>query len=149
MVKDWKQLQIFFINFFLYFYFWLHWVFIAKYRLSLDAASGGCSLVAVHGFLIAVASLAIEHMGSGCMGFTSCGSRALECGVSSCGIQALLLHGMRDLSGPGIEPASLALQGRFVATGLPGKSQELRINPPSWWVWGVGRSLQARRRSWC
>ena len=39
----------------------------------------------MHGFLIAVASLAIEHMGSGCPGFSSCGSRALKCGVSSRG----------------------------------------------------------------
>ena len=84
----------------------------------------------MHGFLIAVASLAIEHMGSGCTGFSSCGSRALKCGVSSCGTQTLLLHCMWDLSGPGIELASLGLQDRFVTTGPPGKAQEL-INPPS------------------
>ena len=126
-------LAFFFFNFFFPdFYFWLHWVLIAENRLSLDAASGGCSLVAVQGFLIAVASLAIEHMGSGCTGFSSCGSRALKCGVSSRGTQTLLLQGMWDLSRPGVEPASLAWQGRFVTTGPPGKPQELRIHPPLW-----------------
>ena len=94
--------------------------------------SRGYSLVAVQGFLIAVASLAIEHMGSGCTGFSSCGSRALKCGVSSRGTQTLLLQGMWDLSRPGVEPASLAWQGRFVTTGSPGKPQELRIHPPLW-----------------
>ena len=39
----------------------LHWVFVAVCRLSLVVASGGYSLVAVHGLLIAVASLVSEH----------------------------------------------------------------------------------------
>jgi len=38
-------------------YFWLFWVFVATHRLSLVLASGGCSLVAVHGLLIVVVSL--------------------------------------------------------------------------------------------
>ena len=37
-----------------------YWVFVADYGLSLVAASGGYS-VAVLGFLIAVASLVMEH----------------------------------------------------------------------------------------
>ena len=41
--------------------FWLCWVSVAAHRLSLVAVSGGCSLAAVHGPLIAVASLAAEH----------------------------------------------------------------------------------------
>ena len=45
----------------LYCYFWLHWVFVAVFKLSLVAASRGCSLVAVHGLLLVVGSLAAEH----------------------------------------------------------------------------------------
>ena len=37
------------------------WVFAAVHRLSLVVASRGYSLVAVLGFLIAVASLVVEH----------------------------------------------------------------------------------------
>ena len=40
--------------------FRLCWVFVPVLRLSLVAASGGYSVVVVHGFLIAVASLAVE-----------------------------------------------------------------------------------------
>ena len=36
-----------------------------------------------------------------------------------------LLHGMRDLPGPGVEPVSLALQGGFFTTGPPEKPQFL------------------------
>ena len=36
--------------------FWLRWIFIATHGLSVVAASGASSLVAVHGFLVAVAS---------------------------------------------------------------------------------------------
>ena len=45
----------------IYFYFWLHWVFVAVCGLSLVAMSGGYSLVAMLGLLIAVASLFAEH----------------------------------------------------------------------------------------
>ena len=41
--------------------YWLHWVFVVACRLSLVASSRGCSLVSVHGFLIAVVSLVAEH----------------------------------------------------------------------------------------
>ena len=40
---------------------WLHWVFVAECGPSLAEVSGDYSLVAVHGFLIAVASLVVEH----------------------------------------------------------------------------------------
>ena len=50
-------------------------------------------------------------------GLSSCGSRVLEyTGFSSCGTQALLLHGVWNLPGPGIEPVSPALAGRFLST---------------------------------
>ena len=56
-------------------------------------------------------------------GSSSCGSRALEHRLSSCGAQAWLLRGMWDLPRPGIEPMSLALAGGFLTTAPPGKSQ--------------------------
>ena len=47
--------------FVLFFYFWLRWGFVPVHGLSLVVASGGLLLVAVHGLLIAVASLVVEH----------------------------------------------------------------------------------------
>ena len=41
--------------------------------------------------------------------------------LSSCGSRAQLLRGMWDLPGPGLEPVSPALAGRFSATAPPGK----------------------------
>ena len=55
-------------------------------------------------------------------GFSSCGSQALEHRLSSCGSRASLLRGMWDLPGPGLEPLSSALIGRFLTTAPPGKS---------------------------
>ena len=43
-----------------FFFFWLRWVFVAVRGLPLVAVSVGYS-VAVHGLLIAVASLVAEH----------------------------------------------------------------------------------------
>ena len=37
-------------------------------------------------------------------------------GLSNCGAQAWLLHGVWDLPGPGIEPVSPALAGEFFTT---------------------------------
>ena len=62
------------------------------------------------------ASVVVAHRRS------SCGSRALERRLSSCGAQAQLLRGMWDLPGPGIEPMSPALAGGFLTTAPPGKS---------------------------
>ena len=55
------------------------------------------------------------------MGFSSCGSLALELWLSSCGTRAELLHGMWDIPGPGLEPMSPALAGGFSTTVPPGK----------------------------
>ena len=62
---------------------------------SLVAESRGCSLIAVHRLLIAVASLVAEHrlcVASASTvtahGLSSCGSWALEHRLSSCGIWA-------------------------------------------------------------
>ena len=54
-------------------------------------------------------------------GLSSFGSWGLELGLSSCGAQALLLRGMWDLLGPGIELASPALAGRLFTTESPAK----------------------------
>ena len=53
--------------------------------------------------------------------FNSCGSRALERRLSSCGTRAYLLRGMWDLRGPGLELMSPALAGGFLTTAPPGK----------------------------
>ena len=58
----------------------------------------------------------------GHMGFGSYGPWALERRLSSCGARALLLCGMWDLPGPGLEPVSPALAGGFLNTAPPGKS---------------------------
>ena len=52
---------LFFQIIYLRVYFWLCWIIVAACGLSLVAASGGCSPVAAHRLLIAVASLAVEH----------------------------------------------------------------------------------------
>ena len=43
-----------------FFFFWLHWIFVAAHRLSLVLVSGGYSPGAVSGLLMAVASF-VEH----------------------------------------------------------------------------------------
>ena len=48
-------------------------------------------------------------------------------GFSSCDARAQLPHGMRVLSGPGIEPMSPSLQGRFLTTGPPGKPEKRAV----------------------
>ena len=82
-------------------------------RLSLAVVSRGYSSLqaqASHcgGFL--------QSMGSGCAGFSSCGSWAVERRLSSCGAWAQLLHGTWDLPGPGLKPVSPALAGGFLTT---------------------------------
>ena len=58
-------------------------------------------------------------------GLSNCGSWALEHSLSSCGARAELLPGMWDLPGPGLEPVSPALAGRFLITVPPGKSLQV------------------------
>ena len=76
---------------YLFIYFWLRWVFVAAHGLSLVAAGGAtlrCSMQASHygGFsccgardLSTWASVVVAR------GLSSCGSRALELRLSSCG----------------------------------------------------------------
>ena len=72
--------------------------------------------------------LLLWSTGSRCTGFSSCGSRALEHRLSSCGTWAQLLHSMWDLPGPGLEPVSLALAGGFLTTAPPGKPNSKHLN---------------------
>ena len=65
-------------------YFWLCWVFVAAHRLSLVAASGGYSSLRCTGFSLWWLPL-LRSTGSRCVGFSSCGSRALERRFSSRG----------------------------------------------------------------
>ena len=90
------------------------------HRLSLVVASRGYSSLWCTGFSLRWLLL-LRSMGSRCAGFTSCGSRALECRLSGCGAWAYLLRSMWDLPGPGLEPVSLALTERFLTTATPGK----------------------------
>ena len=58
-----------------FFFFWLYWVFVAAYGLSLVVASGGYSSLWRTGFSLQWLLL-LRSTGSRRMGFSSCGSRA-------------------------------------------------------------------------
>ena len=63
-------------SFFIYvIYFWLRWVFVAVWGLSLVAASGGCSSLQCVGFSLQWILL-LQSTGSRCVGFSSCGTWA-------------------------------------------------------------------------
>ena len=49
------------IIYFILFYFWLHWVFVAVYGLFSSCSEQGLLFVAVRSLLIVVASLVAEH----------------------------------------------------------------------------------------
>ena len=58
-------------------------------------------------------------------GLSSYGLWALEHRLSSRGSWAQLLRGMRDLPGPGLEPASPTLAGGLLTIAPPGKPRPL------------------------
>ena len=68
----------------------------------------GPLFIAMRGPLTITASLVAEH-------------RLQMHRLSRCGSRAQLLRGMWDLPGPGLEPVSPALAGRFSTTVPPGK----------------------------
>ena len=115
----------------LFIYFWLCWVFVSVRGPPLVAASGGHSSSRCAGLPLSW-PLLLRSTGSRRAGSVNCGSRAqLLCnllrstgsrraGSVNCGSQAQLLRGMWDLPGPGLEPVSPALAGRF-STTAPGK----------------------------
>ena len=124
------------------FNFCLHWVFAAACGLSLVAVSGGYSLLRDRGFslwwLLLLQSTGSRHAVFSSCGtrasvvvahnFSSCGSRALECRLNSCGTWAQLVRGMWDLPGPGLQPVSPALAGRFLTIAPPGKPRNIILN---------------------
>ena len=63
------------------------------------------------------------------------GSQAPELGLHSWVARAYLLCCMRDLPGPGIEPMSPALAGRFFTTEPPGKPSWLHLIAVQSMVW--------------
>ena len=117
--SQWSILSIFY-NFILFIYFWLHWVFVAAYRLSLVAECRGYSLLRCTGFSLWWLLL-LWSTGSRHAGFSSCGLRAPERSLSSCGSRAKLICGMWRLPGPGLEPVSPALAGGFLTNAPSGK----------------------------
>ena len=90
--------------------------------VSLAAEGRVHSPVVVCGPLTVVAPLVSEHR------LRSCSWRALEHRPSSSGARPQLLHGLWDFPGPGTEPVSPALAGRFFTTQPPGKSDPLPCN---------------------
>ena len=101
--------------FILFIYFWLRWLYLAVCMLSLVVASRGYSSLQCMGFSLRWLLL-LRSMGSRHAGVRSCGSRALERRLSSCGAWASLLCGVWELPGPGLEPLSPALAGGFLTT---------------------------------
>ena len=80
-----------FPSFFLFFFFLIYLflavlVFVAARGLSLVAASGGCPLLRCAGF--SLWWLLVAEHGLYACGLSSCGSRALERGLSNCGARA-------------------------------------------------------------
>ena len=70
----------------------------------------------MYGLLIAVASLIAEP------GLYSLRALVVQYVGSVVGVHRQLPLNIRDLPRPGIEPICPALAGRFLTTGLPGKS---------------------------
>ena len=77
-------------------------------RAFSNCGKRGSLFIAVRGPLIIAASLVAEH-------------RLQTRRLSSCGSRAELLRGTWDLPGPGLEPVSPALAGRFSTTAPPRK----------------------------
>ena len=75
----------------------------------------GPLFIAVRGPLTVVASVVAEH-------------RLQTRRLSSCGSRAQLLRSMWDLPGPGLEPVSPVLAGRFSTTAPSGKPYRLGFN---------------------
>ena len=80
-------------------------------------------LSAPHLCCFPLAFCSFSAQASHCGGFSCCRARALQrAGFSTCGTLATLPCALWNLPGPGIEPMSPALAGRFLTTGPPGKS---------------------------
>ena len=104
----------FFFNFFFFFFYLLMAVLGLRFcaRASSRCGKRGPFFIAVRGPLTIAASLVAEH-------------RLKTRRLSNCGSRAQLLRGMWDLPGPGLEPVSPALAGRFSTAAPPGKPNPL------------------------
>ena len=104
----------FFLNIYLfYYYYWLWWVFVATCGLSLVALSGGFSSFSARSTHWAGLSY-YWSTGSRRVGFSSWGSLALECGLSSCSPRA------------GLPTACRASQVVLVVKNPPANARDLR-----------------------
>ena len=83
----WLFCSVFLKYIYLFIYFWVCWVFVAVHGLSLVAVSGGYSSLRCSGLSLQW-PLPSRSMGSRRTGFSSCGTRALEPRLSSCGTRA-------------------------------------------------------------
>ena len=77
-------------------------------RAFSSCSKRGPLFIAARRPLTIAASLVVEH-------------RLQMLRLSNCDSRAQSLHGMWDLPGPGLEPVSPALAGRFSTTAPPGK----------------------------
>ena len=104
--REIPEIPLFFFHH-LFICLWLRWVFIA--------APGAFSSFGERGLLW------LQCVGSASQWLLLLQSTSPVHRLRSCGAQAGLLCSMWDLPGPGIEPASPALVGRFLTTEPPGK----------------------------
>ena len=79
-IVEWMNTASYFLHFYLFIYFWLHWVFVAAHGLSPVVVNGGFSLLQRLDFSLWWLLL-FQSMDS--IGLSSCGSWGLEHGVSS------------------------------------------------------------------
>ena len=109
-------------------YFWLFWVFIAALGLFSSCGERGllqCGVQAPNCATALVAGLWLQGMaasGVAAQWLSSCGSRALEQGLSSCGAWTELLCNVWVLPGSEIQPVSPALASGFFTTEPPWRS---------------------------
>ena len=94
---------------------------------ALVVESGSHSLVAALQLLLGVASLMAEHRAQG-PGASVVVAPALSSTGSVVVAHRLLLHGMWDPPGSGLEPMSPALTGGFFTTEPPGRPPSYCLN---------------------
>ena len=123
-------------------------IFVDAGSLLLCELSSSCSVRASH-----CGGFCCRAQAVGCTGFCSCGSQALEHGLSSHGTRASLVPSMWDVPRSGIEPTTPTLAGGFFTTESPGTPHDytkLSLTPahatlsPSSAAQQSAHSLQAR-----
>ena len=127
------------------YYLFIGWagVFIAIWAFSLVAVRGSCLQLWSMGFSLLHLFL-LQSTGSRHEGFSSCDFWALEHRLSSSSTWVQLLPGLWGLPGPGTEPVSPVLAGRFFTTETTSKAHVLSFNTPMYqflMVTGFKKSL--------